>query len=599
MRSAHTRRALAATAATLFCSVSHTGAAQDSPVPVVAVGEGRTFTAALSSAVRMAVEAGAGATVAGAASSSGERLVSDSVRTVSRGVVTRYALIDSSRGDGSVRVRILAMVSPIAERDAVGARASRVAAQGDLWSVNAALDAARRRDEGNMLAQVFGATDSLPSPYRYEIETGPPVPDGPKLRLRLRLIRSPAPAYSALRDRARALLAAIAGPAGVRTGHLPPVADEQADVRVCVSHCARGERRLLNARAALDDTDSLGAFDPPVITAPGATPVPTLFPALPTVGGFAVAFTDSSNHRRTVVHVRSTRGYLAVAGYLRATFDDARFRLEAGDRAVDVLQAFRSPRTGQPAPRFEASAAAGSAPLALARGFTPRTSGGPGAPTSLGSPYVVLTVPAADDVRADTAYVDLLVSPAELAGITAFGISPLGVPQRGAAQVPVTRSVIPAPRMSAIANTAQGTTHAGPPVPAAVLNALSRAPLADGDGALSPVAGIVVAVGSAAVSPAAPSGACAVARLRAQRELVRFISGSHLEGRIGLTTSETRGSGAEERFHEEISETVAGRMAGAALAAQWTAPAPARCRVALWLTDSLITRRDSTDRTHR
>lgn len=568
-------------------------------MPVIAIGDGRTFTAALTSAVRMAVESGAGATVAGAASSNGERLVSDSVRTVSRGVVTRYALIDSSSGDGTVRVRILAMVSRIAEREAVGARASRVAAQGDLWSVNAALDAERRADEGKMLAQLFGATDGQPSPYRYEIETGPPVHDGRTLRVRLRLIRSPAPAYSALRDRARALLAAIAGPAGVRSVHLPALAGEQADVRACVSHCTEGERRVLNPRAALDDTDSLGAFDPPVITTAGTAPVATLFPVLATAGGFAVAFTDSSNHRQTLVHVRSTRGYLAVAGYLRATFDDARFRLEVGERPIDVLEAFRSPRTGQPAPRFETPAIAGAPALALAHGFSPRTAGGPGAPTSLGSPYVVLTVPAASDVRADTAYVDVLLSPAELAEITAFGISPLGASPRGAAQAPVMRSAIPAPRVPVVVRIAQTTTTGGPPVPAVVLNALSNPPLADGDGALSLSPAMVVAVGSASVNPAAPAGACAVARLRAQRELVRFISGSHLEGRIGLATSETRGSGVDERFHEEISETVAGRMAGAALAAQWTVNAPARCRVALWLTDSLVTSRDSTDRPHR
>jgi hypothetical protein len=40
-------------------------------------------------------------------------------------------------------------------------------------------------------------------------------------------------------------------------------------------------------------------------------------------------------------------------------------------------------------------------------------------------------------------------------------------------------------------------------------------------------------------------------------------------------------------------------MAGAALAAQWTVNAPARCRVALWLTDSTVTSRDSTERPHR
>lgn len=582
----------------LLCVVASVASAQDAPVPVVAIGEGRTFAAALTSAVRMAVESGAGATVAGAASSRGDRLVMDSVRAVTRGVVTRYALIDSSSAAGSVRVRILAMVSRIGERGAVAARGVRVAAQGDLWSVNAALDAARRADEGKMLAQLFGATDGQPSPYRYEMETGPPVHDGAKLRLRLRLIRTPAPAYAALRDRARALLSAIAGPAGVRSTRLPARASEQVDVRPCVSHCAEGERRLLNARAALDDTDSLGAFDPPVVTATGGAPVNTLFPALPTAGGFAVAFTDSSGHRQTFVHVRSTRGYLAVVAYMRATFDDARFRLEVAGRSVDVFEAFRAPRTGQPAPRFESAGLAGAGAITLAHGFTPRTSGGPGAPTSLGSSYVILAMPAAADVRPDTAYVDLALSAAEVAGITELGISPLGVSSGGPA-ASAARPTIPAPRVVAPGAQVQTPQVAAPPVPTVVANALSREPLAGGDGALAPSPGTVVAVASAVVDSAAPTEACAVARLRAQRELVRFISGSHLEGRIGLTTAETRGRGVEEHFREEISETVAGRMAGAALAAQWTVNGPMRCRVALWLTDSLMTRRDPAGPPHR
>ena len=584
--------------AAALSGAARSGSAQGGPVPVVAVGDGRTFAGALSAAVRMAVESGAGATVAGAVSSHGERLGTDSVRTVSRGVVTRYALIDSSSSGGVVRVRILAMVSRISERAAGTARGAIVAAPGDLWSINAVLDSARRADEGKMLARVFGATDGQPSPYRYEIETGPPVPDGTRLRLRLRLIRSPAPAYSALRDRARAILAAIAGPAGARSSRLPPLAGEQVDVRPCVSDCADGERRVLNARAALDNTDSLGTFDPPVVTATGSSLVATLFPALPTVGGFVVAFTDSSRHRQTFVHVRSTRGFLAVAGYLRGTFDDARFKLEVGDRVVDVQQAFRSWRTGRPAPRFESAGASGVAPVALARGFTPHTAGGPGAATSLGSPYVVLAVPAPDDVRPDTAYVDLFLSPAELAGISELGVLPLGVSGKAVPAAPM-RAVVRAPRLSTAVSSDQAPSITGPSVPPEVVKALSQAPLADGDGALAPSPRTVVAVASAVVNAAAPNEACAVARLRAQRELVRFIAGSHIEGRVGLTTSETRLGGVDEHFREDISESVAGRVAGAALAAQWAVNAPPRCRVALWLTDSLVPARDSAERPRR
>ncbi len=426
-----TRRAAGCVAALLLCGGARSAAPQGAPVAVVAVGEGRSFSAALSVAVRMAVESGAGATVTGVVSSNGNSLNADSVRAVSRGVVTRYALLDSSRTPGEVRVRILAMVSRIAERDAVGARGRQVAAQGDLWTANAALDAARRADEGRLLAELFSAKDHQPSPYEYEVETGPPVPSGTKLRLRLRVIRTPSAAYAALRDRAHAILAAIAGPAGVRKTALPPAPIDHV-VRACVSHCANGERRLLNPRAALDDTDSLGRFDPPVVTATGVAPVQTLFPELPTVGGFAVAFTDSARKRQTFVHVRSTRGYLAVAGYLRTTFDDARFRLEIGNRSVDVLESFRAPATGQPAPRFEATARPAAAmEVTLAQGFKPWTSGGPGAATSLGSPYVVLSLPAADDRRADTAYVDIMLSPAEVSGVTELSVAPLGAVSDG------------------------------------------------------------------------------------------------------------------------------------------------------------------------
>jgi hypothetical protein len=615
-----------------------------SPIPVVAIGEGRSIAAALSSAIRMAVESGAGATIAGAVSSSGERLVTDSVRAVSRGVVTRYVVLDSSTVAGAARVRILAMVSRIAERDAVGARGQRIPAPGSLWTASAALDSGRRADEGQLLSGIFGAIDRQPSAYAYEVEAGPPVPSGSKLRLRLRLIRTPSPAYAALRDRALSILSAVAGPAGVRTTHFPALPAEQIEVRPCVSRCSAGERRVLNARAALDDTDSLGSFDPAVFTGAGSAPVPTFFPDLRTAGGFAVVFPDSAAQRQKFVHVRSTRGYLAVVDYFRATFDDARFRLVIGDRTIDLLQSFRAPLTGQSQPRFATTAPPGTLPVSLVQGFRPRTTGGPGAPTSLGSPYVVLALSAAAPPRADTALVDVWLTPAQVSAIAELGVEPLATthrepaitcstPKVAAVRKPCTRPAVadaiwraldddvravPAVAVSAPSGTApvgapslpaprSVRASAGvapppqPPFPLAVLDAIARPPLADGDGAVALSAGqaSVVAVGTAVIDPASPTQGCAIARLRAQRELTRFITGSHLEGRIGLTTSESRGGQVQELFREDISETVAGRLTGAALAAQWTVNAPMRCRVALWLADGLTVRRDSTDRAPR
>jgi hypothetical protein len=533
----------------------------------------------------MAVESGAGATVVGAAAANGERLTTDSIRAVSRGVVTRYVVLDSSTIGGGARVHILAMVSRIAERDAVGARAQRVAAPGGLWTANAALDSDRRANEGQLLAELFGAIDRQPNAYAYSVEAGPPVPSGPSLRLRLRVIRSPAPAYAALRDRALSILSAVAGPAGARTMHLPPQTGELIDVRPCVSHCTTGERRVLNVRAALEDTDSPGALDPPVLMGNGAAPVQTFFPDLRTAGGFVVAFTDAAKQRQQVVHVRSTRGYLAVVDYLRTTFDDARFRVDVGDRTIEFVESFRAPRTGQPQPRFSTTSPPGSLPVELVRGFRPLLGGGPGAPTMLGSPYIIITVPSDDPARADTALVDVTMTPAELSRMTAIGVEPVATTHRLLA--------VGAPSPAAAAATGD--------VPLAVLDAIARPPLSDGDGALSlsAASSSVVAVGTGVVDAAAPTQACAVARLRAQRELTRFLTGSRLEGRIGLTTSESRGGQLQELFREDITETVAGRLAGAALAAQWTVNAPLRCRVALWLSDGLTVRRDSTARSPR
>jgi hypothetical protein len=66
-----------------------------------------------------------------------------------------------------------------------------------------------------------------------------------------------------------------------------------------------------------------------------------------------------------------------------------------------------------------------------------------------------------------------------------------------------------------------------------------------------------------------------------------------------LSSSESRGGQVQESFREEITETVAGRLIGAALAAQWTVHSPDRCRVALWLSDGVSVRRDSTERRPR
>jgi hypothetical protein len=576
----------------LLCAAPATAVAQPAAaavVAVVAVGEGRTFSAALATAIRMALESGAGATVLGSVSSNGDRVTSDSIRAVSRGVVKSYAVLDSAAIPGGARARILAMVSRISERDAVGARATRVAAPGDLWAANAELESGRSADEGRVLADLFGAIDRQPSAFSYEVESGPPVQSDTKLRVRLRIIRTPAAAYDALRDRALSILSAVAGPAGSRTIHLPPLPVERIDVRPCVSHCSSGERRLLNPRAALDETASPHPIDPPVVTAASSTPVPTLFPALRTAGGFAVVFADSVKKRQELVHVRSTPGYLGVVDYLRTTFDDARFRITLGIYTIDALQTFRAPLTGQPQARFSSSTAPDAPAIALVQGFRPHTSGGPGAPTTLGVPYVITTVPASAQLRPDTALIDVILSPAQLARVREVGVGPLATTRRAgdAAFLP---------------STAAPTAEAGAQrdVPLAVLDAIARPPLSEGDGAVAISNALtVVAVGSGTIDAAVPTQACAVARLRAQRELVRFLTGSHLESRIGLSASETRGGQVQEQFREEISETIAGRLAGAALAAQWTVSSPSRCRVALWLGEPVTIRRDSVARVPR
>ena len=125
------------------------------------------------------------------------------------------------------------------------------------------------------------------------------------------------------------------------------------------------------------------------------------------------------------------------------------------------------------------------------------------------------------------------------------------------------------------------------PVPRQVAEAIARPPLSDGDGALVVSLGrdsVLVGVGTGIADTTIGGNTCTVARLRAQRELVRFVFGAKLESRITLGTSEQTGSPVREHFDETITERVEGSVAGAALAAEWWEPQPRRCRVALWLT---------------
>jgi hypothetical protein len=591
-------------------------------VPVVAVGDGRSFQQALTAAVRMAVESGAGATVGGTIATKGDRVVTDVLSAVSRGVVTRYVMLDSADGALGVHVRILAMVSRIAERDAVAAGGQRLSVPGALWTANAAVDSQRIAQEGQLLSDIFGSVERQPNAFAYAVEAGPPVPSGSWMRLRLRVVRTPSAAYSALLDRAAAVLGAVAGPAGDRTVHVPIADSDVLRVRGCVSRCGSAERQVLDARAALDGTDSLGGFDPPVVTSGQSAEVTSLFPDLRTAGGFVVSFVDSVHQRAELTHVRSTRGYLAMVDYLRTTFDDARLRLVIGGVTADLFESFRAPWSGQPRHRIATTAPAGALPMALVRGFRSSTTGGPGAPTTVGSPYVVLSLPVAGR-RPDTALVDAWVSPAQLGALTEIRIEPLPTTHRlgtvtcrtqrvrwadgGARNVkrcdrpePIDgawRSLDGDARFVASPPTAPRGASVQPTVPQAVKDALDRAPLHDGDGAvfLPPASGAsLVAVGTGIVDSIAPSQACAVARLRAQREMLRVLVGSRLEGRIALASSEQRGSAVQETFREEITETVAGRLVGAALGSQWIEPSPRRCRVALWLANGISVRPDST-----
>jgi hypothetical protein len=132
-----------------------------------------------------------------------------------------------------------------------------------------------------------------------------------------------------------------------------------------------------------------------------------------------------------------------------------------------------------------------------------------------------------------------------------------------------------------------------PTVPSEVRQALNHSPLADGDGALFVVIGrdsAILAAGTGVADTSGTSNACAVARLRAERELARMIAGSHLESRIRLGATDATGDHPRQHFDEAITETVDARVPGAALAREWWLPEPRRCRVGLWLRLARVTR---------
>ncbi len=402
----------------------------EAPIPVVAVGDGADFAAALTEAVRMAVESGAGLMLTSTVASSGERLTSDSIHTVSRGVVTRYALLDSARTGAGIHVRILAMVSRIRERPLGTASGEHVPVPGALWSAGNALDAERARQEAEIVDQLFGTIARQPSLYSYRVSAGPPVTDGDLARLRLRIIRTPNANYAAAMSRVAAVLGAVAGPSGDRLLHYPPRAAEVPMVRSCVSLCAANERVLLDPRAVLAPTDSFAGFDPPVVTAGAPERTPALFPSLPTAGGFAVAFVDRAARRVRYVHVRSTGAFFTVVDYLRTSVDEARFRLRMDGRAWSLREAFRAPWTGVPEPRLLTTDSAAAVRVGLVRGFSERTAGGPGATAVAGSHDVIIWVPVGDSVRADTAIVDVWLTQQNLAALNELAVEPLDTDRR-------------------------------------------------------------------------------------------------------------------------------------------------------------------------
>ncbi len=133
---------------------------------------------------------------------------------------------------------------------------------------------------------------------------------------------------------------------------------------------------------------------------------------------------------------------------------------------------------------------------------------------------------------------------------------------------------------------AQTAAGMPPSVPVQVRAEFARPPLADGDGALLVLVGrdsIAVAVGTAVADSTNAASVCTVARLRAERELVRQLVGLHIDSRSVFRTFERRGAPPTDQFDEIITERVAGQLARAALGAQWWADGPRRCRVGLWL----------------
>ena len=399
------------------------------PIPVIAVGDGATFANAVAQAVRMAVESGAGLTLSSSLATRGERVVSDSMHAVSRGIVTRYALLDSAGTPSGVHVKILAMVARIRERPLTTPSGHRVGVPGALWAAGSALDRERTREEGEIVGQIFGASANTPSLYSYVVQAGPPVDDRGQARLRLRVIRTPNANYGAVVDRVAAILAAVAGPAGDRVLPFPPQDRDVDTVRPCVSLCGPDERQLVDVRAVFAPTDSFAAFDPPLVTSPGRAAVADLFPELPTAGGYAIAIADRVGGRVRIIHLRSTRAYFAVVDYLRTLVDEARFRVTVNRQRLALRQTFRAPWTGAPSTRLLVSDSASLA-TALVHGFRERTSGPPGAGTRFDSQDAIFWVPDARSARPDTAEFDLWIPRRDVAGLREIRIDPLATTHR-------------------------------------------------------------------------------------------------------------------------------------------------------------------------
>lgn len=422
------RRAVLLLAAAMAAAAAP--AVAQGPAPVIAVGSGSTFAAALADAVRMAVESRAGLTLTSAVAARDGQVVSDSIHSVSRGVVTRYTLLDSTSDATGARVRILAMVARVSERPALPAAGASVSVPGALWAASAEVEATRAREEGSIVAQLFGETQNAPSLYDYRVLAGAPVATGRWLTMRLHVVRVPNRNYGAAVDRVAAVLGALAGEAGDRTIHFPVRERDLPVMRQCVSVCGDGERRLLDAWAVLAPTDSFAGFDPPVVTAPGAGRVAAIFPDLPTAGGFGVAFPAAAAGRVRFVRVRSTRAFFTIADYLRTLVDEARFELRAGTAAVALRQTARRAWTGESDVRLLTRDADPAITVTLVRGFRDHVTGGAGSPRRVGSWDATLWVPDSASVRPDTAVLDLALDPARLGRLDLIAVRPLGVTRR-------------------------------------------------------------------------------------------------------------------------------------------------------------------------